>query len=35
MLCLDTKNQKFINDPEADKLLTREHPEPFAVPETV
>ena len=35
MLRLDTENDKYINDPDADKLLTREYREPFVVPETV
>jgi len=31
----DPKSEKFVNDPEADKLLTREPREPYAVPEEV
>jgi len=29
---IDVENEKFIGDPEADKLLTREYREPFVVP---
>jgi len=29
------EKEKFIDDPEADRLLTREYREPFVVPETV
>ncbi len=34
-LQFDPKTEKFVNDPEADKLLTREPREPYAVPEEV
>ena len=34
-LRLDTKKEKFIGDPEADKLLTREYRKPFVVPQQV
>ena len=34
-LKFDATAEKFIDDPEADKLLTREYREPFVVPETV
>jgi len=32
-LSFDPKNEKFVGDPEADKLLTREYRKPFVVPE--
>ena len=32
-LSFDGKTEKFVNDPEADKLLTREYRKPFVVPE--
>ncbi|MBV8878485.1 MAG: Gfo/Idh/MocA family oxidoreductase, partial [Planctomycetaceae bacterium] len=32
-LSFDPKAEKFVNDPEADKLLTREYRKPFVVPE--
>jgi len=35
VLNLDPEKEKFIGDPEADKLLTREYREPFVVPERV
>ncbi len=35
MLQFDGKTEKFVGDPEADKLLTRPARPPFAVPETV
>ena len=31
-LNVDAKNESFVGDPEANKLLTREYREPFAVP---
>jgi hypothetical protein len=31
----DPKTEKFVNDQEADKLLTRVYRAPFIVPETV
>jgi hypothetical protein len=34
-LKIDPQREKFIGDPEADKLLTREYREPFVVPEKV
>ncbi len=34
-LAFDPKTERFIGDPEADKLLTRPYREPFVVPETV
>ena len=34
-LAFDAKTEKFVNDPEADLLLTRPAREPFAVPEKV
>jgi len=35
LLKLDPQKEKFIGDPEADKLLTREYREPFVVPKQV
>ena len=32
-LTFDPKAEKFVNDAEADKLLTREYRKPFVVPE--
>jgi predicted dehydrogenase len=32
-LSFDPKTEKFVGDPEADKLLTREYRKPFVVPE--
>jgi len=32
---LDTEKEKFVNDPEADRLLTRPYRKPFVVPEKV
>jgi hypothetical protein len=32
-LSFDPKNEKFVGDAEADKLLTREYRKPFVVPE--
>ena len=32
-LSFDAKTEKFVNDAEADKLLTREYRKPFVVPE--
>jgi predicted dehydrogenase len=32
-LSFDPKSEKFVGDPEADKLLTREYRKPFVVPE--
>ena len=34
-LAFDPKAEKFVKDPQADQLLTREYREPFAVPEKV
>jgi len=34
-LAFDPKKEKFVNNPEADKLLTREYRKPFVVPENV
>ncbi len=34
-LDFDPDQMKFVNDPEADALLTREYREPFVVPQTV
>jgi predicted dehydrogenase len=34
-LALDPKSEKFVGDPEADKLLTRDYRKPFVVPESV
>ncbi|MFA4015973.1 MAG: hypothetical protein RUDDFDWM_001074 [Candidatus Fervidibacterota bacterium] len=34
-LVFDPASEKFVNDPEADKLLTREYRHPFVVPEKV
>lgn len=34
-LQFDPKAEKFVNNPEADKLLTREYRKPYVVPETV
>jgi hypothetical protein len=34
-LGFDGEKEKFIDDPEADQLLTRPYREPFVVPETV
>jgi len=34
-LTLDAKTESFVNDPQANKLLTREYRKPFAVPEKV
>ncbi len=35
LLTLDPATERFVNDPEADKLLTRDYRRPFVVPETV
>ena len=35
MLEFDAKAEKFVNNPEADKLLTRDYRKPFVVPENV
>jgi hypothetical protein len=35
VLRFDAAKEKFIGDPEADKLLTREYRAPFVVPEVV
>jgi hypothetical protein len=32
---MDPKTEKFTNNPEANKLLTREYRKPFVVPEKV
>jgi hypothetical protein len=34
-LNFNPKNEKFVDDPDADKLLTREYRKPFVVPETI
>jgi hypothetical protein len=34
-LTFDPKVEKFVGDPEADALLTREYRAPFAVPDKV
>ena len=34
-LKIDPKTERFIDDPEADKLLTQEYRAPYVVPETV
>jgi predicted dehydrogenase len=34
-LTFDGQKEKFVNDPEADKLLTREYRAPFVIPEKV
>lgn len=34
-LVFDPKTQRYVNDDEANKMLTREYREPFVVPETV
>jgi hypothetical protein len=34
-LAFDGASEKFVNDPEADKLLTRTYRPPFVVPEKV
>ena len=34
-LTIDPKTERFIGDPEADKLLTQEYRAPYVVPETV
>jgi hypothetical protein len=34
-LQFDGKNEKFINDPEADALLTRPYRAPYIVPDKV
>ncbi|MBC7353053.1 MAG: hypothetical protein H5U08_11895 [Thermogutta sp.] len=31
-LAIDAEHEKFIDNPEADRLLTREYREPFVVP---
>jgi predicted dehydrogenase len=35
VLTFDPKNEKFVNDKEADKMLTREYRAPFTVPDKV
>jgi hypothetical protein len=35
MLEYDADKMQFANNPEADKLLTREYRKPFVVPENV
>jgi hypothetical protein len=35
VLTFDPKSEKFVNDPEADKLLTRNYRAPYVVPENV
>ena len=34
-LMFDPISEKFVNDPEADKLLTREYRKPYVMPEKV
>ena len=34
-LAVNTQTERFVNDPEADALLTREYRRPFVVPERV
>ncbi len=34
-LTVDLKTERFVDDPEADKLLTREYRKPFVVPDKV
>lgn len=34
-LTFDSKTERFVDDPEADKMLTREYRKPFVVPEQV
>jgi hypothetical protein len=34
-LAFSGENEKFVNDAEADALLTREYRKPFVVPDTV
>ena len=34
-LQIDPKSERFVGDPEADELLTREYRKPFVVPDTV
>jgi hypothetical protein len=34
-LTFDTKAERFVGDPEADKLLTRPYRSPYVVPEQV
>jgi hypothetical protein len=35
VLEFDPKKEKFVGDPEADKLLTRDYRKPFVVPKDV
>jgi hypothetical protein len=35
LLKFDPKTERFLGDPEADKLLTRSYRKPFVVPENV
>ena len=34
-LSIDAKAERFVDDPEADKLLTKEYRKPFVVPDKV
>jgi len=34
-LIFDSANEKFVNDPEADRLLTRDYRKPYVIPEVV
>ena len=34
-LTVDAKAERFIDDPEADKLLTRDYRAPFVVPDKI
>jgi hypothetical protein len=35
VLTFDPASEKFVNDPDADKLLTRNYRAPYVVPENV
>ena len=34
-LAFDARSERFVDAPEADKLLTRAYRKPFVVPETI
>jgi hypothetical protein len=34
-LQFDSKSERFVDDPDADKMLTREYRKPFVVPDSV